>query len=138
MGNNSNRSPDSEEYKRGMKALKKIGFLLLNFALVFALFRFVIALSVRLNTAWIYYLGMVVYAAVTSGVFVAFFVLNGFTFGKEMRTADELPARWTDEQRAEFLEKQPANKKKAQKLVYVMFALVLTMIVEFIELYIFG
>ena len=135
---NKNNSTESEEFRKGKEALGKIGFLILNFALVFSLFRFIILLSEKLEQIWIYYVGMSLFAAATVAVFLAFFILNGYTFKKEGRAADELPDGWTDEEKASFIEKQPARRKKARRLIYVMFALVLTFIIDFIGLYFIG
>ena len=77
----------------GNKALRKLGILLLNFALFYALLRLVITLAERTGQLWIYYAGTVLYALFGAGCFVAFYVLNGFTFNREERTIDELPEK---------------------------------------------
>lgn len=135
---NYNRNTDSEEFKKGKAALGKLGMIILNFALIFALFRFLLSLSVKLNAAWIYYATTTVYALAAIVLFIAFFVLNGYTFGKEPRGEDELPVKWSDEKKAQFLESQAENRKKAKKLIYFILPLVLTMIISYIELNFFG
>ena len=126
---------DAESVKRGKSALVKIGLLILSFAVIYGLFRLILYLSLYFESAWIYYVGTTVYALGGIAAVVAFFVLNGYTFGREMRTADELPDKWTDERKAEFLEKQPENKKKAGRLIYVILSLALTMAMSYIELF---
>lgn len=131
MKNNDNRNDQRE---RGLAALGKIGLLAVNFALIYGLLRLIIAISVKFNAAWIYYLGTIVYAAAFVALFLAYFVLNGFSFSKEMRSADELPEKWSDGKKADFLAKQPERKAKAKKLIYLILPLVLTVIISYIEL----
>ena len=134
----NNRSTDSEEFKKGKAALVKIGLLILNFAVIYGLFRIVLELSVRYNAAWIYYVLTAVYALAIIVLFVVFFTLNGYTFGKEMRTAEELPERWTEEKKKAFLDSQADNRKKAKTVLLFLFPLVLTVIISYIELNFFG
>ena len=118
----------------GNKALRKIGILLLNFALFYALLRLVITLAERTGQLWIYYAGTTLYALFGTGCFVAFYVLNGFTFNREERTIDELPEKWSSDRKMEFLGKQTENKQKARRLVYVILPMLLTLAVSYIEL----
>ncbi len=118
----------------GNKVLRKIGILLLNFALFYALLRLVITLAERTGQLWIYYAGTVLYALFGAGCFVAFYVLNGFTFNREERTIDELPEKWSSDRKMEFLGKQTENKQKARRLVYVILPMLLTLAVSYIEL----
>lgn len=120
--------------QKGLRSLGKIALLLLNFALIYGLLRLIIEVSVKYNEAWIYYLGTAVYAVAFCALFIAFFVLNGFSFSKEMREADELPCKWTEERKADFLAKQPERKERARRLIYLILPLVLTFVVSFIEL----
>ena len=121
----------------GNKVLRKIGILLLNFALFYALLRLVITLAERTGQLWIYYAGTTLYALFGAGCFVAFYVLNGFTFNCEERTIDELPEKWSSERKMEFLGKQTENKQKARRLVYVILPMLLTLAVSYIELMFF-
>ena len=121
----------------GNKALRKIGILLLNFALFYALLRLVITLAERTGQLWIYYAGTTLYALVGAGCFVAFYVLNGFTFNREERTIDELPEKWSSDRKMEFLGKQTENKQRAQRLVYIILPMLLTLAVSYIELMFF-
>ena len=120
--------------KRENAALRKAGILLLNFALFYLLLRLIIALSEKTGMLWIYYAGTIVYAAVTVVSFVAFYVLNGCTFNREERTIDELPEKWSDDRKMEFLGKQTENKEKARRLIYVILPMLLTFGVSYIEL----
>ena len=112
----------------GNKALRKIGILLLNFALFYALLRLVITLAERTGQLWIYYAGTTLYALFGAGCFVA------FTFNREERTIDELPEKWSSDRKMEFLGKQTENKQRAQRLVYIILPMLLTLAVSYIEL----
>ena len=116
--------------------LKKIGILFGNFIVLYFLYRFLIALSEKLQMAWIYYVTVIVYSLALVGLFIAFFILNGFKFGREERTREELPKKWTEEQKDRFMEEQPARKKKARFLILFILPLILTFFVSYIELYI--
>lgn len=114
---------------------KKIGILFANFVLFYFLFRLLIMLSEKLQMPWIYYVTVIVYSLGIAGLFIAFFILNGFKFGKEERTKDELPEKWTDEQKEQFMAEQPGRKKKARFLVLFILPLILTVCVSYIELH---
>ena len=118
--------------------LKKLLLLIGNFVLSFVLLRAVIELSERTGLLWIYFTGVGIYAALIIVLFVAYFVLNGFTFNKEPLCAEDLSDRLTEEQKADFLAKQPERKVKAKKLLLVIFPLILTFALSYIELYIIG
>jgi len=134
---NNHRLPTVSR-KDGRDALRKIGFLFLNFVVIFLAFRAIIALSERWENILIYYIGTGVYVLGTVALFVAYFVLNGFTFSKEPRTEEELPRKWSEEQKASFLANQSENRRKADKLLYVIFPLVVTLAISYIELYLIG
>ena len=129
---------DSGSVERGKSALKKIGLLILSFAVIFGVFRLIISLSLYFEAAWIYYVGTALYALAGVASVVGFFVLNGFTFGRDMRTADDLPKTWSEEEKTDYLEKQSANRKKARKLLYVILPLVFTVAVSYVELNLIG
>lgn len=118
--------------------LKKLLFLVINFIISFVLLRIIIEVSERTGMLWIYITGACIYAALIIGLFLAYFVLNGYTFNKEPLTACDLSDKLTDEQKADFLAKQPERKEKAQKLLLVLFPLILTFAISYIELYIIG
>ena len=111
--------------------LKKIGILFLNFVLFYALLRGVIAVGERTGAVWVYYVGTALYGLLAAGLFVAFFVLNGFTFNY---IAEDLPERWSEEKKRDFLEKLPANREKAKKLLFVLLPLIVSLSVSYIEL----
>lgn len=123
---------DNQEKSR--RTLRKLGVLLLNFALFYALLRLIIAASERFALPWIYYVGTTLYLLFGGGCFVAFYVLNGFTFNKEERTIDDLPENWTNDRKMEFLRKQPERKAKAKQLIYIILPMLVTLAVSYVEL----
>lgn len=131
------REPDQTpgSIEKGREALKKLGLLLINFILFYALLRVIIALSESTGQMWIYYMGTTLYGLFGGGAFVAFYVLNGFTVDNKPRTINELPDAWTDEKKAEFMAKQPENRAKAKKLIYIVMPIVVSLAISYIELY---
>lgn len=118
--------------------LKKLLILLLNFILFYALLRIIIALSMNTAQVWIYYLGTGIYAAACIGIFIYFFILNGYTFDNRDREYEELPAKWSEEKKADFMKKQPERRAKARRLMFVLMPLVVSILISFIELNFFG
>ena len=118
--------------------LKKPLILLANFALFYLLLRLIIVLSERTGMFWIYYLGTAVYGIALVGLFVGFFVLNGYTFDKKMLSREDLPVDWSEEEKTDFIKKQPEQKEKAKNLLLFLFPLIITFAISYVELYIFG
>ena len=134
--NHNRREPDPTpgSIEQGREALKKLGILFLNFVLFYALLRLIIALSESTGQMWIYYVGTTLYALAGGAAFVAFYVLNGFTIDNKPRTIEELPDAWTDEQKADFMAKQPENRQKARTLIYIIMPIVVSLAISYIEL----
>ncbi len=118
--------------------LKKPLILLANFALFYLLLRLIIEASERTGMLWIYYLGTTLYGIAIIGLFLGFFVLNGFNFNKELLTREQLPDGWSEEKKADFLEKQPKQKEKAKVLILFLLPLIITIAVSYVELYFFS
>lgn len=118
--------------------LKKLLILIGNFVLSFILLRAVIEISERTGMLWIYYAGTIVFALLIIALFIAYFVLNGFSFDKTPLTYEDLSDKLTEEEKADFLAKQPERKEKAKKLLLVLFPLILTFALSYIELYLIG
>lgn len=129
--------PQNDNTSRSKRNLRKLGVLFVNFILIYALFRLLLELSERTRQLWIYYGTTLVYGAAAIVLFVAYFVLNGFSFNKEPRTWEELPEKWTDEQKKDFMENQPERKEKAKNLIYILMPLVVTLMISCLELYFF-
>ena len=119
------------------EVLKKVGILLLNFALFYAALRAIIEIGERTGAVWIYKIGTALYALLAGGLIIAFFILNGYTFNRPDYTPEDLPDRWSEEKKREYLEKLPANREKAKKLLYILLPLIITLSISFIELFLF-
>lgn len=130
--------PANDKNAAQKRNLRKLGVLFLNFVLFYLLFRLLLELSERTQIIGIYYATTLVYAGAVAGLFIAYYVLNSFSFDKEPRTWDELPEKWDDEQRRDFLEKQPARREKAKSLIYILMPLVVTLLISYIELNFFS
>jgi len=132
--NNNSPLPSGDSNEKAKLNLKKLGVLFLNFALFYALFRLLIELSERTRIMGIYYAATILYAGGACALFVAYFVLNSFSFDKKPRSWDELPEKWTDEEKRDFLAKQPERMKKARNLLYILMPIVVTIFISYIEL----
>lgn len=122
---------------KNKKTRRKVLILLLNFVLLYALLRLIIALGEQLRSPAIYYIGSGAYMIAMGGLIVAYFVLNGGTFNRYNPTWDDLPSgkRWTDEKKAEFLRRLPERQAKARQLLYVLLPMLATIIISYIELF---
>lgn len=118
--------------------IKKPLILLANFAVSYLLLRFIIEAAKRTGMFWIYYIGTALYGIAIVGLFIGFFVLNGFTFNKELITRDQLPAEWSDAEIENFLTRQPKQKEKARNLLLFLLPLIITVAISYVELYIFS
>ena len=116
------------------ETLRKVLLLFAGFVLTYALLRFIIHLADSFGKPWIYYAGTAVYGIAVVVLFAVFFVLNGFTLGRTEYTEDDLPAAWSDERKAEFLKKLPANRAKARSLLYILMPIIVTLLLSYIEL----
>ena len=118
--------------------LKKLLILLLNFVLSFVILRGIIELSKQTGLISIYYAGTAIFGIAIVALFIGYFVLNGFTFNKEPLTYEELSDKLTEDEKADFLAKQPERKEKAKKLLLFLLPLILTFALSYIELYLIG
>ncbi len=119
---------------RSKGKLRRLGVLFLNFVLFYVLLRLIILLAGRTGIMAIYYIGVTLYTLGAGAVFITFFCLNGYTVNNVDRTADDLPERWTDERKREFLAAQPERRRKARQLMYVLMPMVVTLLISYIEL----
>lgn len=132
-----NKDPGNPK-KNPKNILKKVLALFGGFVISYALLRGIVAVSEHFHAPLVYYIGTLIYATAVGALFAAFYVLNGYTFDNRDREIDELPARWSDEKKAEFLEKQPARRARAKKLLFVLLPAVVSILVSIIELNFFG
>jgi len=122
---------------RHKKNAKKLLILFVNSVLFFALYRLIVELGERLQNPMIYYIGSSIYMAATAVLIIAYFILNGGTFGKYNPTWDDLPdgGRWTKERKAEFLRRLPERQAKAKQLLYILLPLIVTLFLSYFELF---
>ena len=120
--------------KKPQESLRKLGILFLNFVLFYVLLRLIILLAGRTGIMAIYYIGSTAFMLGAAAVFLAFFCLNGFTVNNVDRTWEDLPAKWSDDRKRDFLAKQPERRKKARTLMYVLMPMVVTILINYIEL----
>ena len=120
--------------KKPQDSLRQLGIVFLNFILFYVLLRLIILLAGRTGIMAIYYIGSAAYMIGAGAVFIAFFCLNGFTVNNVDRTWEDLPEQWTDEQKREFLAKQPERRAKARKLMYILMPMIVTILISYIEL----
>ncbi len=123
--------------QRHKKNATKLLVLFINSVLFFALYRLIVELGERFQNPMIYYIGSSIYMAATAGLILAYFILNGGTFGKYNPTWDDLPdgGRWTDERKAAFLRRLPARQAKAKQLLYILLPLIVTLFLSYFELF---
>ena len=124
--------------KKNLSAFwKKVGYLFLNFILLFGLLRLIIKFAEVQNSPVLYYVGVSVYFTAAAALAVLYYVWNGFTLQKELPTPDDLPQSWDPARRQAYLVRLANTKEKAKKLLYVLFPLVLVIAFSYIELWIF-
>ncbi len=120
------------------QTLKTVGILFALFVLTYAVLQLIIHLGDAYGMPWIYIAGTAVYAAAVVGLFCAFYVLNGFTLNRTEYEREDLPDKWSEERKTEFLRKLPENREKAKRLIYILMPLVVTLLVSYIKLTFFG
>jgi len=116
---------------------KKVGYLFLNFVLLFGLLRLIIKFAEVQNSPTIYYVGVSLYFTAAAALAILYYVWNGFTPQKEPPPPDALPESWDPDRRQSYLVRLAKTKEKAKKLLYVLFPLVLVIAFSYIELWIF-
>lgn len=120
------------------KVLGKVLTLFLGFAFSYALLRGIIAASEHFGMPIIYYVGTALYATAVGVLFAAYYVMNGFSFENRDREADELPERWSDEKKAQYLEGQPKRRARAKKLLFIILPAVVSILISYVELNFLG
>ncbi len=116
---------------------KKVGYLFLNFLLLFGVLRLIIKFAETRNSPTIYYVGVSIYFTLAAVVAILFYVWNGFTLQKDLPPPDALPESWDAARRQAYLVRLAKTKKWAQKLLYILFPLVLVIAFSYIELWLF-
>lgn len=115
-------------------AKKKVFALVGIFILVFAIYKAILYFADRFDYT-IYYVGVTAYIGIATVLFVVFFFMNGMTLSSAPTPRENLPRDWSEDKKDEYLEKEAARKPKAKKILYVFFPMVVTVLVNYIELY---
>lgn len=132
--NSKDPGPANDKKEAQKRNLRRLGILFINFVLFYLLFRLLLEIAERTQSIGIYYATTIIYAGAAAGLFIAYFVLNGCSFDKNPRTWDELPEKWDDGQKRDFLDKQPARREQAKSLLYILMPIVVTLLISYIEL----
>ena len=111
---------------------KKVGYLFLNFILLFGLLRLIIKFAEVQNSPTIYYVGVSLYFTAAAALAILYYVWNGFTLQKELPPPDALPESWDPARRQSYLVRLAKTKERAKKLLYVLFQLVLVIAFSYI------
>ncbi|MBE6632001.1 MAG: hypothetical protein E7623_04795 [Ruminococcaceae bacterium] len=85
--------------------------------------------------SYIYY-AVHLYSIGASILIVIFFFMNG-GFSKDMPQRDRLPDEWDEEKKTSFLEKLAKRKKKARKLLFVIFPLLISLLIDCVVVFFF-
>ena len=115
-------------------AIKKLLTLALGFVVSYALLRGIISVSEFFRSPYVYFIGTALYVAAACALFIAYYILNGYKLDAGDRTIEELPARWSDEKKADFMKKQPERRARAKKLIYILLPAVVSILISYIEL----
>lgn len=108
------------------KKLRTLIYLVLNFVIVFAVYR----LMLRMQWTW----GMIVYLLAAAGLTVAYFIVNR-GFGNPITDPAALPEAWSDGEKTEYIAHVTACHERAKKLLYWLFPIVVTLMIDVIELF---
>ena len=119
------------------KALRKLLLLFLNFVILYGLLRVIITLGERLQLPIIYYIGSSVYMIGIAVLVILFFYWNGGTCDTKLPLPEDLPEEWSLSEKRDYLEKRKAGMAKAQKLLYILLPLLITVGISYIELWFF-
>ena len=119
------------------KALRKLLMLFLNFVILYGLLRVIITLGERLQMPVIYYIGSSVYMIGLAVLVILFFFWNGGTFDTKLPLPEDLPEEWSLTEKRDYIAKRKAGSAKAQKLLYVLLPLLVSVGISYIELWFF-
>jgi len=125
--------PNARHRKNG----KKLLILFINSVLFYAILRLIVALGEQTRNVMIYYIGSSAYMLAAGALIIAYFILNGCTFNKYEPTWDDLPEKWTNEQKSKHLRELPGRQEKAKKLLFVLLPLIVAIFLSYIELILF-
>lgn len=115
--------------------LKKVLIFTINFVWLLLVYKIILFLADRFNYM-IYYIGISVYLAAAAVLFCVFYAKRGFTLSVKPTSPDELPPEWSPVEKAEHLKAEAQRRTSSERLLYVLIPMVLTIIINYIELFI--
>lgn len=103
--------------------VKTLLLLVLNFVLLFALYRILLAME------WTF--GMILYMVAAGALVVAYYVINQ-GFGKPEETAESLPDTWNAQEKSAYLAHRTAQHERAKHLLYWLLPIILVLGIDFL------
>ena len=125
------KKTDHKPLNRGLKreSLRTLVILLLTFACVFGIFQTAVHYKFALIYP-IYYFG-------TGVLFLVFFFVNrGFT--RETPLPDQLPEKWDEAKKLDFIESDKRRKRIARKIMLVLVPFLLTIGIDIVWVMLFA
>lgn len=115
--------------KNARSAKRKMLFLLLNFLLVFVLYRVLLSFEGAVGLAV-----TVAYLLITAGLAVAYFIVNR-GFGKPVTDGDALPPSWSAAEKCAYIEEAARRHEKARGILLWLLPFVVTMMLDVMQLF---
>lgn len=136
MKNQNRNLPDSGEKKPLNKnALRYLVFLVLNTVLFFTVYRVLLYYAETTNETFASFVVMILYLALLLGFTLGYLIYNRFLYRKGL-TREDLPYDWDEERKAEFLADGERRLKKSKWIMLIIFPLILTFLIDTIDLFI--
>ena len=136
--NNQNNQEQGEK-KRLSPAQKKTLFrlilLVVNTLLFFTVYRVLLYYGELTDQTFGSFIVMAIYTALLCGFVLAYLIYNRFLYRKGV-TAEQLPAEWDEEKKAEFLADGERRLEKSKWMLTVIIPLLLTFMIDAIDLFI--
>ena len=115
--------------KNARSARKKLLLLLLNFILVFVVYRVFLSMEGGVGLAV-----TAVYLVITAALAVAYFIVNR-GFAKPISDPDLLPAAWSAAEKCAFMEDAARRHEKARGILLWLFPFVVTILLDILQLF---
>ena len=107
--------------------LRTLLFLVLNFIIVFAVYQ------LCLHMEWM--AGTYVYIAAAAVRAVAYYIVNR-GFGQPITDEAALPEAWSAEEKCAYIKDVRARHERAKKLLYWLFPIVITLMIDVLDLFV--
>lgn len=113
---------------------KKLLLFSINFVWLLLIYKLILFFADRFNYL-IYYIGISVYLVAAAALFCIFYAMRGFTLNVKPTNPNELPDEWSPVKKAEYLSHESHRRERADKILYFLLPMVLTIIINYIELF---